>query len=264
VDDPSWVRKGVDLGVTLLLWFYFTVGFLVLFAPLYLVLYLLPARRMRAYQRMNHYFYKSFFWLCRRLIPRQGWQVDRTVPAIRSSVIVCNHISYIDPILLISLFGRHTTFVKSRLFMVPIFGKVLRISGYIPSAADPDLTEMMIERMDTLCRHLHQGSNLIVFPEGTRSRNGRIGKFNSGAFKIARRCRLPIQVLFIRNSQRLFAPGRFLFNTQGGDAISVESIASITPDYDAAEFSIHQLMDQVRELMKAQTIQGVNPGKEAP
>jgi 1-acyl-sn-glycerol-3-phosphate acyltransferase len=213
---------------------------------------------------MNHYFYKSFFWLCRRLIPRQGWQVDRTVPAIRSSVIVCNHISYIDPILLISLFGRHTTIVKSRLFMVPIFGKVLRISGYIPSAADPDLTEMMIERMDTLCRDLHQGSNLIVFPEGTRSRNGRIGKFNSGAFKIARRCRLPIQVLFIRNSQRLFAPGRFLFNTQGGDAISVESIASITPDYDAAEFSIHQLMDQVRELMKAQTIQGVNPGKEAP
>ncbi|BBO86352.1 hypothetical protein DSCO28_69180 [Desulfosarcina ovata subsp. sediminis] len=242
-------RWAIDLGITLLLWAYFTLGFLVFFAPLYLLAAVVPATRMTAFQWLNHGFYWIFFRLCRLLMPRQRWQIDGAVKAIRASVIVCNHVSYIDPILLISLFPRHTTIVKARLFKIPIFGWMLRLTGYIPSAADRHLADVMLRRMETLCTDLARGANLIVFPEGTRSRNGSIAPFNTGAFKIARRCRMPIHVIMIRGTERLFTPGRFLFNTLAANTISVMSVGNIVPDYDAPGFSLAGLMHDVRQQM---------------
>ena len=89
--------------------------------------------RQRAFQKLNHLFYKGFFGLVKGLIPACRWEIPKEVREIRSSVIVCNHRSYIDPILLISLYPRHTTIAKARLFHIPIFGKMLTLSGYIPS-----------------------------------------------------------------------------------------------------------------------------------
>lgn len=245
-----WVRIVIDLAVTLSLWCYFTVGFLVLFAPVYLLASLAPVDRKSAFQQLNHFFYKGFFLLCRVLMPRQKWHIDQRILSVRSSVIVCNHLSYIDPILLISLFRRHTTIVKARLFRIPVFGIMLKWSGYIPSAADNALAGLMMQRMETLCKEMSRGTNLIVFPEGTRSRDATIGKFNPGAFKIARRFGLPIQVMVIRNSQRLFTPGRFLFNARRRNTISIESVEKIVPDYDKPDFSIKDLMAHVRRRMQ--------------
>lgn len=245
-----WVRIAIDFIVTLSLWCYFTVGFLVLFAPVYLLATLAPVDRISAFQQLNHFFYKGFFLLCRVLMPRQKWHIDQRILSVRSSVIVCNHLSYIDPILLISLFRHHTTIVKARLFRIPVFGMMLKGSGYLPSAADDTLAGLMMRRMETLCQEISQGTNLIVFPEGTRSRDATIGKFNPGAFKIARRFGLPIQVIVIRNSQRLFTPGRFLFNSRRRNTISIESIEKIVPEYDKQEISIKDLMRHVRRRMQ--------------
>jgi 1-acyl-sn-glycerol-3-phosphate acyltransferase len=249
-EGRSCARTCIDLIVTLSLWCYFTVGFLVLFAPIYLLAAITPVDRTSTFQQLNHFFYKGFFLFCRLLMPRQTWRIDQRVLSVRSSVIVCNHLSYIDPILLISLFRRHTTIVKARLFSIPVFGRMLKWSGYIPSAADAALADVMVQRMETLCGELSQGTNLIVFPEGTRSRDATIGKFNAGAFKIARRCRLPIQVIVIRNSQRLFTPGRVFLNTPQQNTISIESVARIVPDYDEPGFSIKDLMGHVRRQMQ--------------
>jgi 1-acyl-sn-glycerol-3-phosphate acyltransferase len=248
--ERRWIVTGIDLGVTLCLWFYFTVGFLAFFSPFYFLSAVAPIDRAAGFQRLNHFFYKGFFLLCRLLMPRQQWHIDPEMRSLRSSVIVCNHISYIDPILLISLFKRHTTIVKARLFKIPVFGMMLKFSGYIPSAADGALAGLMMTRMETLCGELSRGTNLIVFPEGTRSRDAKLGAFNAGAFKIARRCRLPIEVVVIRNSQRLFMPGRFLFNSRRRNTIYVESVARIMPDYDAPGFSISDLMTRVRRRMQ--------------
>ena len=100
--------------------------------------------------------------------------------------------------------------------------------------------------------YLASGGNLFIFPEGTRSRDGRIGRLNKGAFKIARRCRKPIKVLFIRNTNKLFRPGKFLFNTWPANTITVEPLASIEPDYQSETFTISQLMSRVRSILEAQ------------
>jgi 1-acyl-sn-glycerol-3-phosphate acyltransferase len=242
-----------DLIVTLLLWSYFTLGFIVLFSPFYLGAYLFAANREFVYQRLNHNFYKGFFLLVRALIPGQKWHIAKEIKSIRSSVVVCNHLSYLDPLLLISLFPRHRTIVKSSFFRVPIFGWMLKQSGYIPSTSEGSLSELMIERVDAMADYLASGGNLFVFPEGTRSRDGTIGRLNKGAFKIARLCRTPIKILYIRNTNKLFTPGKFLFNTLVSNFITVEPITGIQPDYQSGGFSISSLMSQVQSMLEKHT-----------
>ncbi len=250
----SWAYKLVDLLVTLLLWSYFTAGFVVFFAPFYVLATLLAPDRARAFQRLNHVFYRGFFRLCRLTMPRQKWRIDPALSAVRSSVVVCNHVSYIDPLLLISFFVQHTTIVKNRLFRIPIFGWMLTMSGYLPADSHGSLAARMVERLEHMSGFLAGGGNLFVFPEGTRGRNRILGALSPGAFKIARLCRAPLAVVRIENSDRLFTPGRFLFNTCRSNTITARLLAQVTPDYDSAEFSTKELMDQVRTLLEAPTL----------
>jgi 1-acyl-sn-glycerol-3-phosphate acyltransferase len=110
----------------------------------------------------------------------------------------------------------------------------------------------MIERIDTMDSYLASGGNLFIFPEGTRSRDGTIGRLNKGAFKIARLCQTPIKVLYIDNTNKLFTPGKFLFNTFVSNIITVKPITGIEPDYQSGHFSISELMSQVRALLDSQ------------
>jgi 1-acyl-sn-glycerol-3-phosphate acyltransferase len=149
---------------------------------------------------------------------------------------------------MISLFEKHKTIVKSSFFKVPIFNQVLEWSGYIPSTSGGKLSDLMIQRIEEMDHFLASGGNLFVFPEGTRSRDGTIGRLNKGAFKIARLCKKPIKVLFIRNTNKLFQPGKFLFNTCVSNTITVEQRASIEPDYQSESFLISDLMSKVHSL----------------
>lgn len=246
----NWPGLPLDLIITLLLWAYYTVGYILFFAPFYVLAYLFAKDTARSFQRLNSYFYRVFFTLVRVLIPASRWDIDESVRNIRSSVVVSNHISYLDPILLISLYRQHTTIAKARLFGIPLYGKMLALSGYLPAIARGRLADLMLQRMDAMPGHLADGGNLIVFPEGTRGRHGRIGRLNKGAFKIARLCRAPISVLYISNTNNLFQPGRFLFDTRRPNRIRVELLATIDPDYENRNFSISDLMERVHTLLE--------------
>ncbi len=249
----GWMVAAIDLLVTLLLWSYFTIGFVLLFAPFYILAAAAARDRTRAFQRLNHLFYRGFFLLCRMVMPRQRWRIDPALLRVRASVVVCNHVSYIDPLLLIALFVRHTTIVKNRLFGIPVFGWMLGLSGYLPAASSGRLAARMVACMERMPDFLAAGGNLIVFPEGTRSRTGVVGDLNPGAFKIARLCRAPLSVVAIENSDRLFTPGRFVFNTCRANTITVRLIARLTPDYDNPRFSTKALIEDVRELLSLRT-----------
>ncbi|MCG6910413.1 MAG: 1-acyl-sn-glycerol-3-phosphate acyltransferase [Deltaproteobacteria bacterium] len=244
------LNPAFDLLVTTLLWLYFTLGFVILFLPFYLAAYLFSRQREIAFQRLNHLFYRGFLRLLRVLSPGVVWRVSPEIKSIRSSVVVSNHLSYLDPLILISLFPCHKTIVKSVFFSAPIFGWMMKQSGFIPDSARGRLAELMIERVEAMDGYLARGGNLFVFPEGTRSRSGEIGPFNTGAFKLARRCKAPIEVLRISGTDKVFFPGRFLFNALAPAAITVERVAVIDPDDRNQGLSVAEMMERARDLLE--------------
>jgi 1-acyl-sn-glycerol-3-phosphate acyltransferase len=220
-----------DFAVTILCWIWFIPGFFLFFSWRYLACALLAKDPEKGFQRLNSRFYRVLFALLRRAAPRHKWRIDEEVAAIRSAVIVCNHLSYLDPLLLIALFEQHRTIVKTRFFAMPVFGWIIKKSGYFPASSKGRLAGLTLRQMETMADFLAQGGNLFVFPEGTRARDGRIGRLNRGAMKIARLCRAPIYVLQLAHTDNLFAPGTFLYQTGVDNIISLRIIDHIAPDY---------------------------------
>ena len=98
----------------LILWGYFLFGFLFILLFLFIPCYLFTKNSSGVIQKLFHLHMKRFFKLAGLLIPRTTYKIDPEVCALKSSVIVCNHLSYLDPILLVSLFPRQTTIIKRR------------------------------------------------------------------------------------------------------------------------------------------------------
>lgn len=243
-------RWALSLLVTLTLWTYFTAGFVLFFSPFYLWGALFATDRLTRFRQLNSRFYRGFFFLARRLMPGWRWRIDPRVNALKGSLIVCNHVSYIDAILLISLFRKHTTIAKARLFAIPIFGRMLRASGYLPSSAAGDLAGLMVDRMEALPAEVAAGTSLIVFPEGTRSRDGQIGAFHASIFKIALRLGQPIQVLAVRGSEGLFRPGRFVFNALDSGTVRVDWVDEVPPPAGRGKAAISEMMAATRERIE--------------
>ncbi len=241
----------IDLFITLLLWSYFLFGSIVFFFLFYIPAYIFAENRVTAFQNLNHLHMKNFFTLTRWLVPHTEFAIQKEVRKINSSVIVCNHLSYLDPILLISLLPRLRTIVKSTFFKVPFFGWLLKNSGYVPSAPSEMLGPAMINNLESIKEHLAAGGNLFVFPEGTRSRKGNMMPFNKGVFSIARYCDAPLKLIFIKDTNKLFPPGSFSFNTRDFNKIKVELIGSLEPDYQGNNFSISAVADQARKMYEA-------------
>lgn len=239
-----------DLFITLALWLYFTLGWILLFFPRAVAAYFFAGSREPSFQRLNHIFYKGFFTIAGMLMPGLTIRVSRDILSLRSSVIVCNHRSYLDPLLLISLFEKHKTIVKHRFFRYPIFGWVIRTAGYIPSASSGSLASIMIRQVEGMGDFLASGGNLFIFPEGTRGATVGIGRFGKGAFRIARQRKAPIHVLKITGADKLFTPGRFRFHTTSPGPITIRLVKSLEPDYESESFSLSKLMDEVAELFE--------------
>ena len=151
---------------------------------------------------------------------------------------------------LFRFFSGSVTIVKSTFFKVPFFGWFLKNSGYIPSAPSEMLGPAMIKNLEEIKKHLAAGGNLFVFPEGTRSRDGNLAPFNKGVFSIARYCNAPLKLIFIKDTNKLFPPGHFLFNTRDFNEIQLELIGSLEPDYKGNYFSISAVADQARKLFE--------------
>jgi len=244
------VTRASDFVGTLIVWAYFTIGYLVFFSPIHLFLFLFSRARERAFQRTNSLFYRGFIRVLKGLNRDLEISVEDEVRAIQGAVIVSNHISYLDPILLISNFQRHKTVVKGLFFKVPIFGWVLKHSGYLPSSGRESISPVWMEQMEKMGDHLSSGGNLFIFPEGTRSRSGRVGRFQEGAFRIARRHHVPIKVLRIKGTDQVFPPEKFLFNMRSPHDISVRLLGEVNPEIWHEGTPVSEVADKVRAMYK--------------
>jgi 1-acyl-sn-glycerol-3-phosphate acyltransferase len=244
-------RTAVDLIITLLLWAYYFAAFVFFFFPAYGAAALFAPDRERAFQNLNCMYYRYFFAYLKLLLPKVKISIAPEVYTVSSSVIIANHLSFLDPILLLSLFRQHKTIVRSDFFKVPIFGWILKCAGYLAPAIaqNPDAPDLM-EQVKAMHSYLASGGNLFIFPEGTRSRSGALGPFEKGAFTIAKLCRAPICVLRIENTQKLYPPDRFSFTTGEDIDIRLSLAGRLQPDYESDTFSTVDLTKQARAFLE--------------
>ncbi len=242
---PRIIQVSVNVVVTLVCWLYFIFGYILCYIPALLVLMPFARDRESLFQKVQYICFRGFFSLLAGITPGLTIRISEEVRRIRSAVVVANHRSYLDPILLISLFPKQKTIVKGIFFKVPVMRWVMKFGGYIPFVRQGTGSDLMAEGIHGMPDFLRKGGVLFVFPEGRRSRTGELGAFQKGAFSIAATCNAPVEVLYINNTDRLFVPGKFFFNTCIDTAITVERLGTIGPVAGAGP---REQRDQARRM----------------
>ncbi|HQR30903.1 MAG TPA: 1-acylglycerol-3-phosphate O-acyltransferase, partial [Anaeromyxobacteraceae bacterium] len=107
-----------------------------------------------------------------------------------AAVIVANHLSLADVIVLYGLFRPFKWVSKASVFRVPFLGWNMTLNGYVALVrGNADSVRKMLARCQEL---LAQGNPILLFPEGTRSATGELQPFKDGAFRLARDARVPV------------------------------------------------------------------------
>jgi 1-acyl-sn-glycerol-3-phosphate acyltransferase len=121
----------------------------------------------------------------------------------RPYVVISNHTSQLDiPIIFAALRMPIRFMAKKSLFYIPLFGWSLWLAHFIP--VDRSGARKARESINRAATRIRKGPSLMVFPEGTRSADGRLGSFKSGAFIMATRSGVPLLPVAIRGAYELF------------------------------------------------------------
>lgn len=144
----------------------------------------------------------------------------------RRCIFMANHCSNLDPPVLIPLIPqRCSVLLKKELMNIPILGRAMKMGGYIPVERGHK-REAAQASVAAAGRALDSGLHILVFPEGTRSVDGRLATFKKGPFFLAMQTGAPIIPVAISGTQRLMGKGSSLV-TPG--EVSVRMLEAIDP-----------------------------------
>jgi 1-acyl-sn-glycerol-3-phosphate acyltransferase len=123
-------------------------------------------------------------------------------------VYVANHQSQADILAIFMISTRFRWLSKASLFRIPIFGWAMFAVGYVPVVRG---NKKSTERcMKQAAKHLKRGTPMIFFPEGTRSKDGELGVFKNGAFRLAVSLGVPIVPITIDGCAYLLPKGSII------------------------------------------------------
>lgn len=122
----------------------------------------------------------------------------------RGTIFVANHPSLMDGLMLATVIPRAVCVMRGGLRADPAFSSLSRLAGYLPGTTGSALVRTGIKR-------LAEGDNLIIFPEGSRSRGNTPDPFRGGFALISSLSGAPIQTLHIKFEGEYFRKGRSLF-----------------------------------------------------
>ncbi len=131
--------------------------------------------------------------------------LDRT----KTYIFAANHQSQFDIFALQGYLGFDFRWMaKKELFAIPIFGAGMRSAGYI--SVDRSRGRQAVQSLNEAAQRITDGTSVIIFPEGTRSRDGLLQPFKSGAMVLAIKAGVPIVPVAIIGTHQVLAKGKLL------------------------------------------------------
>ena len=189
-------------------------------------------------------------WMLVHTIYRIDKQALENIPVKGAAVLVCNHVSFVDALVIAAVSPRPVRFVMDhRIFSTPLLSFVFRVGRAIPIASarvDPELTERAFE---AVAHALRDGDLVCIFPEGKITYDGQLNEFRRGVERIIESTPVPVIPIALQGLWGSF------FSRKGGSAMSrfprrlwsriaVVSGAAVSPE----EVSAPLLQERVANL----------------
>lgn len=189
--------------------------------------------------------------LCRRIAFFSGARiVARLSPGFdprRTSFFVVNHVNLFDPFLMYCVIPQYVRgWELESHFKIPVYGWLMHRFGNVPV---PDVRRPAdLKRMWRMTREaLDGGTSLIIFPEGKRTRDGRLSEFEDGGFRLAMQMGVPIVPVTLVGSFQHFRTGHWLLRPRIVTVVLHDTIETA----GLKKEDVPALRDRVREIIKA-------------
>jgi 1-acyl-sn-glycerol-3-phosphate acyltransferase len=201
-----------------------------------------------------------------RLLPFIRVEVDhRRRLASGCKVVVVNHQSFIDPLIIFAVERRVRGPARGYLFRTPFLRTYLRFAGfYVSDRGDPAPLEKMRLAAE---QALGCGGSLLFYPEGTRSRSGELDEFGMGAFRIAYEYGLPIQPIVVEGLARSYPSGSILVKTRWRAPVRVRYLEPVLPPFGEGPQRqvVRALAGRIRSKMEEELreMRGAECGRES-
>ena len=135
-----------------------------------------------------------------RVVYRFKVRGDEHIPAEGAAILVCNHVAFVDPVLLMAASPRPIRFIMdAKIFATPVLGWFFKLAKAIPITSqrdDPAVYEAAFAKAREV---LDDGDLLCIFPEGGLTRDGELGEFKGGVMKLLESNPVPVIPLALQN-----------------------------------------------------------------
>ena len=157
--------------------------------------------------------YRVAMWITNAGVRAAGIKIEvsglENIPAGRSCIFMSNHVSNLDPPVVLPLLpGRCSVLLKKELMSIPILGHAMRMGKFVPVARGHrrDAAQASVE---AAADALRSGLHILVYPEGTRSLDGRLSTFKKGPFFLAQETQAPIIPIALSGTQTMMRKGSY-------------------------------------------------------
>jgi 1-acyl-sn-glycerol-3-phosphate acyltransferase len=146
------------------------------------------------------YLLRFVAWVLSHVAYRFKIQGEESIPVAGPAILVCNHVSFVDAVLLMAASPRPIRFVMDhRIFKVPLLGALFRLAKAIPIAPRAEDPAAYDAAFEAAAQVLRDGDLLGIFPEGGITRDGQLQEFKGGVMKILERQPVPVIPMALTN-----------------------------------------------------------------
>ena len=166
------------------------------------------------------YLLRLVAFLLTRCVYRLRVVGDEHLPVSGAAIVVCNHVSHVDALLLMAASPQSMRFIMDRRIAVPVLGCLFGLAKAIPIAPQAEDPQAYAAAFDAADRVLAEGKLLCIFPEGGITRDGTLQPFKGGVMTILARRPVPVVPVALQNLW-----GSCFTQLEGGSAMMRRGVA---------------------------------------